>query len=93
MIFLIGRYPFRSGVFNVMYYTIVKRLLKYVMAMLIMVLFFAFAFMILHFGPDSKSFRSPLKVSDAIKSYYLNHIPFLLEYHENIHNDSRRIHI
>ena len=69
LIFLIGRYPFRSGVFNVMYYTIVKRLLKYVMAMLIMVLFFAFAFMILHFGPDSKSFRSPLKVSDAIKSF------------------------
>ena len=50
LIFLIGRYPFRSGVFNVMYYTIVKRLLKYVMAMLIMVLFFAFAFMILHFN-------------------------------------------
>ena len=49
-----------------MYYTTVKKLLKYVMAMLIMVLFFAFAFMILHFGPDSKSFRSPLKVRDSV---------------------------
>ena len=78
LIFLIGRYPFRSGVFNVMYYTIVKRLLKYVMAMLIMVLFFAFAFMILHFGPDSKSFRSPLKVSDAIKSYLFESNTYLV---------------
>ena len=78
LIFLIGRYPFRSGVFNVMYYTIVKRLLKYVMAMLIMVLFFAFAFMILHFGPDSKSFRSPLKVSDAIKSFLFESNTYLV---------------
>ena len=61
LIFIIGRYPMRSGIFNTMYYTIVKKVLKYVMAMLILVVGYAFAFMVVNYGPNSKSFRSPFK--------------------------------
>ena len=51
----------RSGIFNTMYYTIVKKVLKYVMAMLILVIGYAFAFMVVNYGPNSESFRSPFK--------------------------------
>ena len=61
MIFIIGRYPMRSGIFNTMYYTIVKKVLKYAMAMFILVVGYACSFMIVNYGPDSKSFRSPFK--------------------------------
>jgi len=61
-IFLIGRYPLTSGIFNTMYYTVVKKVLKYVFAMLILIVGFAFAFMIVHYGHNyGTSFRSPFK--------------------------------
>ena len=45
-----------------MYYTVVKKVLKYVFAMLILIVGFAFAFMIVHYGHNyGTSFRSPFK--------------------------------
>ena len=61
VIFIIGRYPMRSGIFNTMYYTIVKRVIKYVLAMLFMVAGYAFAFMVVQYGHDAQSFTSPFK--------------------------------
>ena len=61
VIFIIGRYPMRSGIFNTMYYTIVKRVIKYVLAMLFMVTGYAFAFMVVQYGHDTQSFTSPFK--------------------------------
>ena len=61
VIFIIGRYPMRSGIFNTMYYTIVKRVIKYVLAMLFMVAGYAFAFMVVQYGHDTQSFTSPFK--------------------------------
>ena len=61
LIFMIGRYPFRGGVFSVMFYNIIKILSRYMIAMFCMVIGHAFAFMVINFGHDMKSFDSPFK--------------------------------
>ena len=51
-----------SGIFNTMYYSIIKKVRKYVLAMVILVAGHAFAFMIVNYGPNiSHKFRSPFK--------------------------------
>ena len=61
LIFMIGRYPFSGGVFSVMFYNIIKILFRYMIAMFCMVIGHAFAFMVINFGHDMKSFDSPFK--------------------------------
>merc|ERR1712183_582090 len=61
LIFMIGRYPFSGGVFSIMFYNIVKILFRYMSAMFCMVVGHAFAFMVVNFGHNMKSFDSPFK--------------------------------
>ena len=61
LIFMIGRYPFSGGVFSIMFYNIIKILFRYVLAMFCMVVGHAFAFMVVNFGHNMKSFDSPFK--------------------------------
>ena len=63
LIFIIGRYPFRGGDFSIMFYNIIKILAKYLSAMFLMIIGFAFAFMIVNFGHDQESFENPIKSS------------------------------
>ena len=63
LIFIIGRYPFRGGDFSIMFYNIINKLARYLIAMFIMVVGFAFAFMIINFGHDKESFENPIKSS------------------------------
>ena len=61
LIFLIGRYPFRGGDFSIMFYNIIKKLSRYMLAMIFMITGHAFAFMVINFGPNKQSFESPWK--------------------------------
>ena len=63
LIFIIGRYPFRGGDFSIMFYNIIKKILRYVIAMLLMIVGFAFAFMVVNYGHDQESFENPIKSS------------------------------
>lgn len=46
LIILFGRLPFRSGHFGIMFYTVIKNVLRYAMALFVMVIGFGFAFQI-----------------------------------------------
>merc|ERR1712013_414717 len=61
LIFLVGRYPFRGGDFSIMFYNIIKKLARYVIAMFLMIIGFAFAFMVVNYGHDQETFESPIK--------------------------------
>ena len=61
LIFLIGRYPFSGGDFSIMFYNIIKRTFRYVIAMALMIFGFAFAFMVVSYGIDRESFKNPWK--------------------------------
>ena len=61
LIFIAGRYPFRGGDFSIMFYNIIKKTFRYVVAMGLMVCGFAFAFMVIHFGLEGDIFQNPLK--------------------------------
>ena len=61
LIFMIGRYPFSGGVFSIMFYNIIKILFRYMIALFCMVVGHAFAFMVVNFGHNMKSFDSPFK--------------------------------
>ena len=63
LIFLVGRYPFRGGDFSIMFYNIIKTLVRYVIAMFLMIIGFAFAFMVVNYGHDQESFENPIKSS------------------------------
>jgi len=63
LIFLVGRYPFRGGDFSIMFYNIIKKLARYVIAMFLMIIGFAFAFMVVNYGHDQETFESPIKSS------------------------------
>ena len=63
LIFIIGRYPFRGGDFSIMFYNIIKKLARYLFAMFLMIIGFAFAFMVVNFGHDQESFENPIKSS------------------------------
>lgn len=63
LIFLVGRYPFRGGDFSIMFYNIIKKLARYVVAMFLMIIGFAFAFMVVNYGHDQESFENPIKSS------------------------------
>jgi len=66
LIFLFGRYPFLSGKFSIMYYSITKRIVKAAFGFIILIVAFTFAFFIIHFNNETESFddlfRSFLKV-------------------------------
>jgi hypothetical protein len=61
LIFIIGRYPFRGGDFSIMYYNIIRKTFRYVIAMGLMVCGFAFAFMVVNFGLKGDIFQNPSK--------------------------------
>jgi hypothetical protein len=61
LIFIIGRYPFRGGDFSIMYYNIIRKTFRYVIAMGLMVCGFAFAFMVVNFGLEGDIFQNPSK--------------------------------
>merc|ERR550525_1961248 len=61
LIFIIGRYPFRGGDFSIMYYNIIRKTFRYVIAMGLMICGFAFAFMVINFGLKGDIFQSPWK--------------------------------
>jgi len=61
LIFIIGRYPFRGGDFSIMYYNIIRKTFRYVIAMGLMICGFAFAFMVINFGLEGDIFQSPWK--------------------------------
>eukprot|EP00092_Neocalanus_flemingeri_P074833 GFUD01092606.1.p1 GENE.GFUD01092606.1~~GFUD01092606.1.p1 ORF type:complete len:402 (-),score=71.74 GFUD01092606.1:169-1374(-) len=61
LIFIIGRYPFRGGDFSIMFYNIIKKIARYVFAMSLMILGFAFAFMVVNYGHNQNSFDNPIK--------------------------------
>jgi len=63
LIFLVGRYPFRGGDFSIMFYNIIKKLARYVIAMFLMIIGFAFAFMVVNYGHDQETFENPIKSS------------------------------
>ena len=63
LIFIIGRYPFRGGDFSIMFYNIIKKLTRYLIAMFLMIIGFAFAFMVVNFGHNQESFENPIKSS------------------------------
>jgi len=66
LIFLFGRYPFLSGKFSIMYYSITKRIVRAAFGFIILIAAFSFAFFIIHFNNETESFddifRSFLKV-------------------------------
>ena len=61
LIFIIGRYPFRGGDFSTMFYNIIRKTSRYVFAMFLMIIGFAFAFMVLNYGHNADSFENPGK--------------------------------
>jgi len=61
LIFMIGRYPFSGGVFSIMFYNVIKILFRTMIALFFMVLGHAFAFMVVNYGHNMKSFESPFK--------------------------------
>eukprot|EP00092_Neocalanus_flemingeri_P000315 GFUD01000337.1.p1 GENE.GFUD01000337.1~~GFUD01000337.1.p1 ORF type:complete len:560 (+),score=128.32 GFUD01000337.1:393-2072(+) len=61
LIFIIGRYPFRGGDFSIMFYNIIKKLVRYVISMFLMIIGFAFAFMVVNYGHNQDSFENPIK--------------------------------
>lgn len=61
LIFMFGRYPSLGGTFNIMYYSITKRVIKTALGLLLLVVAFAFAFFIIHFDNSSESFESVQK--------------------------------
>eukprot|EP00092_Neocalanus_flemingeri_P052399 GFUD01061240.1.p1 GENE.GFUD01061240.1~~GFUD01061240.1.p1 ORF type:complete len:560 (+),score=130.07 GFUD01061240.1:174-1853(+) len=63
LIFIIGRYPFRGGDFSIMFYNIIKKLVRYVISMFLMIIGFAFAFMVVNYGHNQDSFENPIKSS------------------------------
>jgi len=63
LIFIIGRYPFRGGDFSIMFYNIIKKLVRYIIAMFLMIVGFAFAFMVVNYGHSQDSFENPIKSS------------------------------
>ena len=67
LIFIIGRYPFRGGDFSIMFYNIIKRTFRYIIAMAFMIFGFACAFMVVNFGNQDGNrkdiFQNPFKSS------------------------------
>jgi len=58
---IIGRYPFRGGDFSIMFYNIIKKILRHTIAMFLMIMGFAFAQMVVNYGHDEESFENPIK--------------------------------
>ena len=61
LIFIIGRYPFSGGDFSIMFYTVIKKLARYMIAMFCMIIGHAFAFTVINYGQDVNSFGRPFK--------------------------------
>lgn len=56
LIFLFGRFPVLGGMFSIMFYSITKRIVRTVLALLILVIGFTGAFFIINFGQESEHF-------------------------------------
>jgi len=62
LIFLFGRYPFLSGKFSIMYYSITKRIVKAAFGFIILIAAFSFAFHVIHFNNEiDESFDTPFR--------------------------------
>ena len=60
LIFIIGRYPFSFGDFSIMFYNIIKKIARYLIIMILMIIGFAFAFMVVNYRHDQESFQNPI---------------------------------
>jgi len=87
LIFLVGRYPFRGGDFSIMFYNIIKKLSRYVIAMFLMIIGFAFAFMVVNYGHDQESFENPIKSSIMTLTMALGEFNFE-DFYNNFKEDS-----
>ena len=61
LIFIIGRYPFSGGDFSIMFYNIIKKIARYLIIMILMIIGFAFAFMVVNYRHEQESFQNPIK--------------------------------
>jgi len=87
LIFIIGRYPFRGGDFSIMFYNIIKKTFRYVIALAMMIFGFAFAFMVINFGVEREPFENPLKSSMMTLTMILGEFNFG-DMYDSFKNDS-----
>ena len=60
-ILLVGRYPFRGGDFSVMYYRVLRKLIKYIVAMCAIIGGFACGLIVISWSNGKNGFQYPLK--------------------------------
>ena len=60
-ILVFGRYPFRGGDFSIMFYRVLRKLFRYVMALFMIVGGFSCSFIVISYGTGRGGFDAPLK--------------------------------
>ena len=60
-ILVVGRYPFRGGDFSIMFYRVLRKLFRYVMALFMIVGGFSCSFIVVSYGTERYRFDAPLK--------------------------------
>ena len=60
-ILVVGRYPFRGGDFSIMFYRVLRKLFRYVMALFMIVGGFSCSFIVISYGTERYAFNAPLK--------------------------------
>ena len=60
-ILVVGRYPFRGGDFSIMFYRVLRKLFKYVLALFMIVGGFSCSFIVISYGTERGGFDAPLK--------------------------------
>ena len=58
---VVGRYPFRGGDFSIMFYRVLRKLFRYVMALFMIVAGFSCSFIVISYGTNNIGFDRPLK--------------------------------
>ena len=58
---VVGRYPFRGGDFSIMFYRVLRKLFRYVMALFMIVAGFSCSFIVISYGTKRYGFDAPLK--------------------------------
>ena len=61
LIFMLGQYPFKGGDFSIMFYNVVKKIWRYLVAFGMMVIGFAFGFTVIKYGQGNDNFQNPMK--------------------------------
>ena len=60
-ILMVGRYPFRGGDFSVMYYRVLRKLIRYIVAMCMIILGFSGGLIIIAWSTGKNGFQSPFR--------------------------------